>query len=274
MAAAMAHTMFGGTLPLPPLVHHEDEPEPSQRTRNWYRRIALGRASALVVPSRRLETIAIDLWHQPPARVRRIAPGIRTAAYAAKPRSDALPRVIKRNGELWLGTAADLTATPDLIQLLRAFATMPEPWQLVILGEASQRDAIRDAALRLDLAHRVHLPGAIAEPARVLGLFDLFALTADNTPALVEAMAAGLAVIARASGDAAVTLAPENHRFVVGPTDEALSAALHTLSENPALRATLGAANRTLARLHHDEATMVSAYRAVYGAALGRDTFP
>jgi glycosyltransferase involved in cell wall biosynthesis len=274
MAAAMAHTMFGGYWPLPPLVHHEDDPGALTAARNWYRRIALGRAAALVVPSQRLETIAIDLWHQPRARVKRIAPGLRTAAYAAKPRHDALPRVIKRAGELWLGTSADLTPTPKLIQLLRAFATMPEPWQLVILGEAPQRDAIRDEALRYDLAHRVHLPGAIAEPAKVLGLFDLFALMTDNAPALVEAMAAGLAIVATDRGDAAATLAPENHPFVVGPNDEALAAALRTLTAAPALRATLGTANRALARQNHEQTTMISAYRAVYAAALGRDKFP
>jgi glycosyltransferase involved in cell wall biosynthesis len=262
--AALAKTIFGSQLPLPPLVHHEDEPEPSKTKRNWYRRIALARASALVVPSQRLETIAIDVWHQPRGRVTRIAPGIRTAAYAAKPRRDALPRVIKRDGELWLGTTADPTA--NLLPLLRAFASMPESWQWVILGEAAQRDAIRDEALRLDLAHRVHWPGAIADRAKVLGLFDLFALTADNTQTVVEAMAAGLAVVAPAG----TVLAPEHQPLVLGADDEVL----RTLAADPALRSSIGAANRAWARRHHEEATMISAYRAVYAAALGRDKFP
>src|SRR5690606_37031312 len=100
MDAVMAHTVFRDFHSLPPLVHHEDgfnedEARRLKPSRNWYRRIALGRASALVVPSRRLEEIALQAWQQPPAKVWRIANGIDTAAYARKPRPDALPRVIK-----------------------------------------------------------------------------------------------------------------------------------------------------------------------------------
>ena len=126
MDAVMAHTLFGQKLGLPPLVHHEDgfnedEAGGLKRSRNWYRRIALGRASALVVPSQRLEGIALDAWHQPRWRVQRIANGIDTAAYGIKPRRDALPRLIKRPGELWLGTLAGLRAVKNLPALVRAF---------------------------------------------------------------------------------------------------------------------------------------------------------
>ncbi len=278
MDAAMAHTLFGGHFSLPPLVHHEDEAKSLKPLQNWYRRIGLGRAAALVVPSRRLETLAMDYWHQPRWRVKRIIPGIRTAAYTVKPRRDALPRVIKRKGELWLGTFAELTAAHRLTRLVRAFAALPEPWQLVILGEGPQRDAVRDEALQLDLGHRVHLPGSVAEPGKVIGLFDLFALSAEvEQPALalVEAMAAGLALVATDVGETAALLAPENRPFVVAASDEtAFAATLRTLAEAPALRASVGAANRALARTKYDEAAMVSAYRKVYGAVLGRESFP
>jgi len=285
--AAMAHTMLGGNMPLPPLVHHEDGVDTDGRSlkhsANWYRRIALGRASALVVPSRRLEAIAVERWHQPQWRVKRIAPGIRTAAYAAKPRRDALPRVIKRDGELWLGTEIQAISEQDLTRLVRALSTLPEPWQLVILGEGPHHGAIRDEALRSGLAHRLHLPGAVAEPAKVLGLFDLFALSAGSGHfpiAAVEAMAAGLAVAATDAqppigSDIKEVLAPENLPFVVAVDDESgFASALRTLAEAPALRASLGAANRALARAEYDQAAMIAAYRAVYGAALGRNGFP
>jgi len=281
MNAAMAQTMLGGNMPLPPLVHHEDgsgsDGKALNRAANWYRRVALGRASAMVVPTRRLETVAVERWHQPRGRVKRIAPGIRTAAYANTPRRDAMPRVIKRDGELWLGTVTETTLGQDLTGLVRAFAALPEPWQLVILGEAHQ-GAIRDEALRLDLAHRVHLPGAVAEPAKVLGLFDLFALSAGSADfpiAAVEAMAAGLAVVATDTGDTMAVLAPENRPFVVDAHDEAgFAKALRTLAEAPNLRASVGAANRALARTQYDQTAMVAAYRRVYGAALGRNSFP
>ena len=156
MDGVMAHTLFSRSLGLPPLVHHEDgfnEDEASglRPTRNWYRRIALGRAAALVVPSERLERIALEVWQQPRQRVRRIGNGIDTAAYARKSRPDVIPRVVKRPGELWLGTLAGLRAVKNLPRLVRAFAPLPEAWQLVILGEGPEREAIRAEAARLGL---------------------------------------------------------------------------------------------------------------------------
>src|SRR5690606_1445260 len=53
MDAAMAHTLFADVFKLPPLVHHEDgfnedEATGLKRSRNLYRRLALGRSAALV----------------------------------------------------------------------------------------------------------------------------------------------------------------------------------------------------------------------------------
>ena len=283
MDAVMAHTLFGAMLGLPPLVHHEDgfnadEAARLKPSRNWYRRIALGRAAALVVPSRRLEAIARETWYQPPGRVVRIANGIATAAYAKKSRPDALPRVIKRPGERWVGTLAGLKPVKNLARLVRAFAGLPDEWQLVICGEGPDRDAIRDEALRLDIAHRVHLPGHVADPSAVVGLFDLFALSSDSEQfpiSVVEAMAAGLAIASPQVGDVAAMVAPENRAFITPPGDEAaLADALAHLANDDGLRARIGAANRAQAAAEYDEATMVAAYRTVYARALRRACFP
>lgn len=283
MDAVMAHTLFRDVHGLPPLVHHEDgfnedEAERRKASRNWYRRIALGRTAALVVPSRRLEAIALGEWHQPAGRVVRIANGIDTAAYAKRARPDALPRVIKRPGERWLGTLAGLRAVKNLPRLVRAFSGLPPEWQLVILGEGPERDAIRAEALRLDVAHRVHLPGFVAEPAKAVGLFDLFALSSDSEQfpiSVVEAMAAGLAVAAPDVGDVAAMLSEANRPYVVRPGDErGLAAALAALAGDEALRRAIGEANRERARTEYEEKAMVDAYRTVYARALHRPQFP
>jgi len=277
MDAVLAHTLYVEAFGLAPLIHHEDgfnadEAQRLKPQRNLYRRIALGRSAALVVPSRGLERIALEVWHQPRSRVHRIANGIPVEAYAKKPKPDVLPGLIKRKGEFWAGTLAGLRAVKDLPAMVRAFAAMPAEWQLVILGEGPERAAIEAEAARLKIEHRVHLPGFVADPSLVVGLFDIFVLSSKSEQfpiSVVEAMAAGMPVAAPAVGDVADMVAPENADFITAPADErALAWALETLSANPALRRDVGRANRAKARESYDEARMIARYRALYANAI------
>jgi len=85
--------------------------------------------------------------------------------------------------------------------------------------------------------------------------------------AVLEAMASGLAVAATDVGDVADMLAAENRRFVVEQDAPALAGALAALLADPALRATLGAANRARAERDYAEAAMLLAYAALFGGA-------
>lgn len=279
MDVAMAHTLFADVYKLAPLIHHEDgfnedEAAGLKRSRNFYRRIALGRSAALVVPSCTLERIALEVWQQPRSRVRLIPNGIDTRAFAKAPKRDALPRLVKRPGELWVGTLAELTEVKNLPALVRAFAPLPEPWQLVIVGEGPERDAILAEAEVRGVEHRVHLPGFIADPAKAAGLFDVFALSSrtEQFPiSVVEAMAAGVPVVAPRLGDIGAIVATDNGPFLAAPGDEAgLSEALARLAADRALRERVGEANRAKARSEYDTATMVERYRALYWGAMGR----
>ncbi|HUH77244.1 MAG TPA: glycosyltransferase, partial [Devosia sp.] len=283
MDAVMAHRLFGKFHGLPPLVHHEDgfnsdEAHGLKPARNWYRRMALGRSTTMIVPSRRLETIACEVWRLPPGRVNRIGNGIDTAAYRSVPRRDALPLLIKRPGERWLGTLAGLKPVKNLPSLVRAFAGLPDEWQLVIVGEGPEREAICEEARRQEVAHRVHLPGFVADPAGVVGLFDLFALSSDSEQfpvSAVEAMAAGLAVVSTNVGDVVEMVSAENRPFITAAGDEtALAAALLRMARDEALRRRTGEANCGRAAAEYDAETMVAAYRGTYARALGRQNFP
>ena len=283
MDAVAAHRLYARALGLAPLVHHEDgfnQDETAQLDprRNLYRRLALRGAATLVVPSRRLEAIALSEWHVPAKQLQRIANGIDLAAYAQRPVADALSGLVKQPGDLWLGTMAGLRAVKNLPRLVRAFAAMPQQWQLVIVGEGPERAAIAAEAARLGLAQRVHLPGFVPDPAKVMGLFDLFALSSDSEQfpiSVVEAMATGLAVVSPAVGDVAAMVAPENRDWIAGAGDDAgLASALSKAADDPAARMRIGQANRALAALEYGEAKMVADYRRVYAGALGRAHFP
>lgn len=283
MDAVMAHTLFSQAMGLPPLIHHEDgfnedEADGLKWRRNWYRRIALGRTAALVVPSRGLERIAREVWQQPATRIHRIENGIDTARYGKQPRPDLLPHLIKHKDEFWVGTLAGLRAVKNLPLLVRAFAGLPPQWQLVILGEGPERAAIEAEAVRLGIEHRVHLPGFVAKPEEAIGLFDIFALSSNSEQfpiSLAEAMAAGLPVAAPAVGDIAQMVAGENAPFVTAPGDEAaLAEALYELAMDAPLRETIGKANRSKARKGYDQERMIARYRLLYASAMGRKTLP
>lgn len=278
--AVLAHTLFGQAMGLPPLIHHEDGFNEDERkrlktSRNWYRRIALGRASGLVVPSEKLEGIALVEWAQPMGRVKHVPNGIATSNFAKKPRPDALRGVVKRKGEFWVGTMAGLRKIKNLPRLVRAFASLPEEWHLVIVGEGPEEDAIREEADRLEIGHRLHMPGFVPDPAKYVGLFDIFALSSDSEQfplSIIEAMAAGVPVAAPAVGDIAEMVSLPNAPYITAVADEtSFAGSLRELAASPKLRSDLGAANRVKASAEFDEKRMIDTYRRLYSSAMGRD---
>lgn len=280
---AMAHTLFSQHYSLPPLIHHEDGLDQNQSAwakgwRRWYRRIALGRAAAVVVPSRALERIALEVWQQPSTRVHRIADGVATARYARKSRPDVLPGILKRKGELWIGTIAELIPENNLPAMVRAFSGLNAHWQLVILGIGPERAAILKQAEGLGIEHRVHLPGIPADTAKAMGLFDIFALSAppQGFPyEVIEAMAAGLPVAAQGGGIVAEMVSPENSRRLAKTADDAaLADCYSSFAFNQERRKACGNANRVKARAEYEEATTLSRYRALYASAMGRERLP
>jgi glycosyltransferase involved in cell wall biosynthesis len=274
--AVMARHLFGG----PPLVHHEDgfnedEAAELKTRRNLYRRLGLSAAHRLVVPSERLEAIARKAWAQPAGRVERIPNGIAVARYAAPPVADAIPGFARAPGEIVIGTVAGLRAVKNLPRLVRAFAGMhTKAARLVIVGTGPESERIAAEARRLGVADRVLMPGFLPDPARWIGLFDIFALSSDSEQfpiSLVEAMAAGLPAVTTDVGDIGHMVAPDNVPLLVDRSDEAaFSAALDTLAERPDLRRAIGRANRARAAADYDEARMIARYARLYGEAIGR----
>ncbi len=273
-----AHRLFSRLMKLPPLIHHEDgfnadETDRLNPKRNLFRRLMLPTAKALVVPSRRLETIARKVWRQPEARIHRIANGIDVPAYAGESVSDAIPGLARRPGDVIIGTLAGLRAVKNLPRLVRAVASLPVELrarvQLVIVGEGPERAKILAEAERHGIADRTLLPGFLPAPHRYAGLFDIFALSSDSEQfpvSLIEAMAAGLPAVSTGVGDVAQIVAGENIPFITPLGNEpAFAGALRRLVEEEALRNRIGTANQAKALAEYDQEEMVARYAELYG---------
>jgi glycosyltransferase involved in cell wall biosynthesis len=279
-----ARRLYAPFMALPPLIHHEDgfnhdEVIRQKPKRVWFRRLMLGAADRLIVPSRRLERIARTIWHQPAARIERISNGIRLPSAAEI--ADPLPIAgldPAANG-LVIGTVAGLRAIKNLPRLVRIFAAgAPADARLVIMGEGPERAAIVAEADRLGVAGRLILPGFVRDPVRHMGAFDIFALSSDSEQfpiSLVEAMACGLPALCTDVGDIASMAGPLNLPFILPRNNEAgLADALARLCADPTLRSAIGAENHQLAQTEFAEEAMLAHYRAVYGAAIARTGGP
>lgn len=272
---AMAHTLFKDAMHLPPLVHHEYVPD-RQRSwrRKWYRRFALGKSSGVVVPGEQLEEVALVDWQQPMGRVKRISPGIDTKIFANRPKRDGF-RLIKHTGEKWVGAWPENPGSPNSAALVRAFANLGEEWHLILLGERHDTGNVETEIDRLGLNDRVHFPGAVKEPARVLGLFDIFVEpdpVRDSSERLVQAMASGLPVIASRDGGTEDTVAEPNREWLLQGTSESmLTANLPALATDKDLRKVIGEANRARAVQEFDREKAIASYRRLYSSAMKRE---
>lgn len=282
MDGVMARTLLGQAMGLPPLIHHEDgfnhdEIERLKKRRNWFRTIALQRAHTLVVPSKTLEKIAQTAWHQPFEKISRFPNGIDIAHFNRKAQRGAFPGFVKRGGEVVVGTIAGLRTVKNLPRLVRAVAMAGPNVRLAIAGDGPERDAIMAEAERMGIADRLMMPGFLRDPARYIGLFDIFALSSDSEQypiSLVEAMASGIPAVSTDVGDVRNIVSKENRPFVVAREDEAgLATAISTLARDARLRAAVGEANRFLAFSQYDEETMFARYRQLYGSAMKRADF-
>jgi len=268
---AIANSLFG----LCRHIHFEDGFGPDETDRRLWRRsatrrLALRRASTVVVPSRNLEGIAQREWHLPATKLRYIPNGIAADAFAA-PVDDA-PLFARERDEVIVGTVAPLRPEKNVARLVRVFARLDarRPMRLAIAGGGAQRDEIEALARGLGLADRVIFLGNVAEPQRALALFDIFALSSNTEQmpmSVLEAMAMGLPVASVDVGDVRAMLAPDNRDYVVAKGDEqAFADALAALVADPERRAALGARNAAHVRRHYSWETMVDAYDRLFSA--------
>lgn len=281
IVAALAHTMFSDLLGLPPLIHHEDGSDETARERaglrsNWYRRVGLGKAAGLVVPTEPMEHEALVRWQQPFGRVKTIPDGVDLDQFRGARKGEGIPRLVKRPGERWIGCEARFAASADTAPLLAVLADLDPAWHLILVGDGPARAEVAAKVSAQALDHRVHFVPELSD-RRVLAKVADIVVAAPHGPFLpqgiLDAMAAGKPVVGFETGALAANVSADNVPFVVEPArgEGAFSDALQQLALDDFLRRRIGEANRERAEKDRDARTMIAAYRRLYASAMGRD---
>jgi glycosyltransferase involved in cell wall biosynthesis len=256
-----------------PHLHFEDGFGPDESlTRQKLRRVLLRRFlladSLVIVPSRGLEELALGKWRLKRANLRRIVNGVEIARFGRErgPRNAAAPVIV--------GSVGALRPEKNYLRLIGAFtrAAPGKAAKLTIYGEGQQR--ARLGVLAGKAGCDIELRGETSAPEKAYASFDIFALSSDTEQAplsLMEAMAAGLPVVATDVGDIRDMVAEENRAFITPlGDDDALADALALLIGDSGLRARLGAANAGKARASFSAARMVEDFRALFTETLER----
>ena len=262
-------------LPVARHVHLEagfgkEEADHQLQRRVWCRRWALARCTRVVVPSRRLQDLARDIWKLSSERIAYLPNGVDVERFAA-PARDTIPGFTRRPGELVVGTVAPLRPEKNVGRLLRVFALIDRCVfaRLIIAGDGMERAALERLAGELGIADRVIFTGQV-KPESVLGTFDIFALSSDTEQmpnALLEAMAASRAVAAVDVGDVKGMVCEENQNFIVPRDDhQAFAAAIEHLLGDDVTRKRLGRGNRDRVVAEFSQERMFAAYSEIFAA--------
>ncbi len=156
-------------------------------------------------------------------------------------------------GPVRLLTIARLHPIKGIDVLLDAAAALDAgDWEWTVLGDGPMRESLESQARALGVADRVRFAGFHPDPAPFLDAADVFVLPsrAEGLPlALLEAIAAGLPVIATRCGSGVVdALEGGAAGELVAPANPAaLAAAVRGLIDDPGRRASLAAKARSRA---------------------------
>ena len=224
--------------------------------------------TTLVCVSEKMAQYYALVTHIPAAELRVVRNGVDLERYAAVNRTRSAaerPRIIMV-GRL------DPIKRHDLV--LEALAALPAgaAWELEIVGDGPQRQALEALSARLRLGERVTFLGLRTDVAELLAGADIFVLVSDSegmSLSVIEGVASGLPVIATDVGNNAELVRDGWNGSIIAPGDQqALGRSLRALLEDPALRRTFGENSRKLSSESLDFRATLSSYLEIYEAAL------
>jgi len=208
-----------------------------------------------------------------PAKVRIVANGVDVAAIdAARPGKAVRRELGLPEGVPVIGLVGRLDHWgKGHRELFTAMARLRErhPVHALIVGSGRREAEVQELAASLGLAGAVHFLGLRRDVPDLLSAMDILVLPSHTEGfglALVEAMAAGLPVIATSVGALPEVVTEGENGLLIPPRDAgALAGALERLLSDPALAQRLGANARTHVREHFSLDRLGQEINKIYG---------
>jgi glycosyltransferase involved in cell wall biosynthesis len=151
-------------------------------------------------------------------------------------------------------------------------------FRALVIGDGPDREALSAELARTGLGEIVELAGERGDVPDLLAASDIFVLSSrsEGLPvSILEAMAAGLPVVASAVGGVAELVEDGETGLLVPAGDaDALAVALRRLVVDPELRQGLGAAGRRRAEAHFDLPAFREAHLGLFRRELARRDLP
>ncbi len=251
-----------------------DEATATLMHRNLFRRFAIRNIDFLSIPSHTLKTIAQTKWKVAADKIKYIPNGVDIEKYSTCKTISNIEGFNKQDDETIIGTIAPLRPEKNLSRLINAFdqAILQKPtlkMRLMIIGEGVERPKLEALSVKLNLSDKIIFTGYVATPEKVIGLFDIFAISSDTEQmpnALNEAMAASLPIVGLSVGDVKHMVSAENKKYIVSAGDDsALIEAITTLSNDKEQQKMIGAANLNHVKKLYDRKDMYLKYAELWG---------
>jgi glycosyltransferase involved in cell wall biosynthesis len=223
-----------------------------------------------ITPSQRRELIELGIGDE--RKVVEIPLGFDLAPFLDPPDQNAardrlgLPRDVPI-----VAIVARLVPVKDVSLFLRAMAKVPAPALAIVVGDGDLRSSLEAERAAVGLTERCRFVGWQSDMSSVYAAADVVALTSRNEGSpvsIIEAMAAGRAVVCTAVGGVPDVVRPGTGVLVPPGDDAAFAGALAALLSDPARRAALGAAARRAVHPAYDASRLVDDMTQLYESLL------
>jgi glycosyltransferase involved in cell wall biosynthesis len=230
---------------------HPFQPAPLRLSFQHLERATARITDALIAVSKHDYDLGLRLGIGRPSQYRLIRYGLEAAQVAPNGDRSAVREALHLNGAPVVGTVACLKPQKAPLEFVRACARIREripQARFVLIGDGGLRQQVEQEAERLGLGDSLHLLGWRTDVPHLLQAMDVFVLTSrwEGLPiACLEAMAAGLPVVATCAGGLPELLASGEQGVLVPiGQPEQVADGVVALLQDPARRTRIGRCNQ------------------------------